>query len=226
MPARTANLNVEYKDVSDDVKSDVKDIIDSDFHIMADHGTHLNTKPFEMDKSNTELVYSTVNTIKSVVEADVEIKEWDNGNQTSPIDYIYKIYVEGGTDDQSTTINYQTDNSEERSDGHSRVTSPVEDAEPGDGPEWRAFDSESGETETVESTEGESDERDTRVGAPIEKEELTNTIDWKKKDSEGTVSEGKTTDDDDSQDPPETVAEWEMWYPCPTCGIHKIESNY
>lgn len=233
MPAEAVALDLNVGDIEkDDIAKAREIMVEFGFHAHpyddGPIGGIINYQPFGHTDDNIELVEECVQRLSDAfpdAEVSYEIrKNRDAGRVVGKRCYI-QIEVrssDGATDEQRVTTDYRTDNSEEASDGHSRVTSPVEDGESGDGPEWRAFDSESGETETVESTEGESDERDTRVGAPIKKEELTNTIDWKKRDSEDTVSERGTTDVDDSQDPPETVDEWEMWYPCPTCESTKL----
>jgi hypothetical protein len=92
MPEQTANINIEYEGISDDIKSDVKDVITAEFNILADYENYLNTKAFERNKSNTELVDETIETLKSEVDANMEVKEWVNKDRKSHIDYIYKIY--------------------------------------------------------------------------------------------------------------------------------------
>lgn len=93
MLGRTANVNIEYENVSEEVKLDVKDVIADRFDILADHGKYLNTKPFEENESNAELVEETIETLESKVRANIELKTWENGDQKSNIDYIYKIHV-------------------------------------------------------------------------------------------------------------------------------------
>ena len=228
----TTRLKVWITDYTEGEEENIESIINENgfrihsSHKPSDDGIEFLSYGFGRTDDNLSLVQDMKEKFESEFpNKNVTLSNQSPTRQNSAIDFCERIGIEptsesaesDGEDDsadkQRDSIDYRTNNSEEVSDGHSRLTSPVEDGEPGDEPEWRAFDSRSRETEseTVESTEGETDERDTRDGSPIEKEELTTTIDWKDQDLDQTKgAEAKRGDG------------WSAWYPCPECGSTKL----
>lgn len=93
-------------------------------------------------------------------------------------------------------------------------------------PEWRAFDSESSSQRECPECGGETAHHGngdetvcTECGFVLE------DADHNVKESVGVTTELEldVEHSDDDSTPPETVAEWKMWYPCPACGSIRLD---